>query len=127
MCARTTPTTASAGPKSRPDKRTPSEVGNETGVEPNADADAAGDPAEEHDETRTESVNASNDRGPGRFGRPTWGSRALLAQLQTLVAGALQELLVLLLAHLLPALLDQGRQPITPFTRSRRGSGGPRA
>src|SRR5436190_9062604 len=126
MCARTTPTTASAGPKSRPDNRTPSEVGNETGVDPDADADAA-DVAGEQDERTTERVTESNGSGPGRFGRPTWGSRALLAQLQTLVAGALQELLVLLLAHLLPALLDQGRQPITPFTRSRRGSGGPRA
>src|SRR6476661_9921658 len=126
MCARTTPTTASAGPKSRPDNRTPSEVGNETGVDPNADMDEADDPAEQ-DERRTESVTASNGSGPARFGRPTWGSRALLAQLQTLVPGALQELLVLLLAHILPALLDQGRQPITPFTRSRRGSGGPPA
>src|SRR6478672_9384602 len=126
MCARTTPTTASAGPKSRPDNRTPSGVENETGVDPNADADVVGDPAEQ-DETRAESVSARNGSGLRRFGTPTWGSRALLAQLQTLVPGALQELLVLLLAHLLPALLDQGRQPITPFTRSRRGSGGPRA
>src|SRR6187399_2106161 len=72
MCARTTPTTASAGPKSRPDNRTPSEVGNETGVDPNADVDAAGDPAE-HDERRTESVTASSGSDPGRFGMPTWG------------------------------------------------------
>jgi hypothetical protein len=41
-----------------------------------------------------------------RRGDPPTGA-ALLAQLHPLVAGALQELLVLLLPHLLAALLDQ--------------------
>src|SRR4030095_2855407 len=48
--------------------------------------------------------------GCGR--RPRGALLRLLPQLQPLVPGALEELLVLLLAHLLPALLDQGRQPI---------------
>ena len=47
---------------------------------------------------------AAGDRDERR--RTPTGDRRLLAQLHPLVPGALQELLVLLLAHLLPALLD---------------------
>src|SRR5438034_10931151 len=126
MWVRTTPAPASWGPKTRPDSRTPSEVVNDTGADPNADPDVIDD-APEQEDSKTESVTVRNGSGPERFGTPTGALRALLAQLHALVPGALQELLVLLLAHLLPALLDQGRQPITPFTRSRRGSGGPPA
>jgi hypothetical protein len=49
---------------------------------------------------RTEAI-AAIERRRGTRRRPS-----LLAQLHPLVPGALEKLLVLLLAHLLPALLD---------------------
>src|SRR5688572_31075360 len=55
--------------------------------------------------------------GPGSA-RARRCSPPLLAQLQALVPGALEQLLVLLLPHLLPALLHEGRQRSTPFSRS---------
>ena len=95
------PGLGSAGPKRRPASFTPSEVGNATGVE-SAGA-ALSTENEVPPEQRRQERDAGRTRGR-RAGTPTCAP--LLAQLHPLVPGALQKLLVLLLAHLLPALLD---------------------
>src|SRR5512133_2393572 len=109
MCERTTPACAFEGPNRRPASETPSAVVNVTATDAGTAAVVGADP---HAEATTVARLAITVRPRRRPESPTRGLPCLLAQFQPLVPGALEELLVLLLAHLLPALLDQGRQPI---------------
>jgi hypothetical protein len=71
------------------------------GVDPeSASASTDDDTAPEQDDRMRIDAKIETNRG----GAPTTGP--LLAELHPLVPGALEKLLVLLLAHLLPALLD---------------------
>ena len=110
MCASTTPAAPRSGPKSRPASVTPSVDSNMTSFE------SAVDPS------GVSCAHAESNTSVTRRVRTWIGARTpmlpLLAQLQALVPGALEKLLVLLLAHLLPALLHEGRQRSTPFIRS---------
>src|SRR5688500_4948084 len=111
MCASTTPAAPRSGPKSRPESLTPSVDSNVISLESAVAPCGAS------------SAHAERSSSPTRMVRTWIGVRTpmfppLLAQLQALVPGALEKLLVLLLAHLLPALLHEGRQRSMPFIRS---------
>src|SRR5262245_40111656 len=123
MWASTRPALAFGEPNRRPSRRTPSGVVKDTSREASSARlrcsacwlQPAARMAIASATTAARLVDGVTGSNPG-----------LRAQLHPLVPGALEELLVLLLAHLLPALLDQ-RGHARPFTRFRRGSGGPRA
>src|SRR5262245_22569919 len=112
MWARTTPAEPSSGPKSRPASFTPSVDSNVIGREPVL----GGSPPQAPIVSAAIARAATTFRARGRaIGAVTPRLPPLLAQLQALVPGALEQLLVLLLAHLLPALLHEGRQGVSAF------------
>src|SRR5918994_1463 len=118
MCARTTPAFASSGPNSRPARVTPSVDANSI----SRDVVPGPSTSDVLHAARTIASVATIGVGRTRVGAVT--PARLPAELEPLVPGALQQLLVFLLAHLLPALLHEGRQRSMPFIRFRRGSGG---
>src|SRR5512134_1539651 len=108
MWASTTPAEAPSASNRRPASSRPSADGNVTAREP---GEGGGDEGPHAGRARLAIVTAAASRTSRNRGAPTAGPR-LLAQLHALVPRALQELLVLLLAHLLAALLDQRRQAV---------------